>query len=481
MARTPTLAIRIVSDASKAGRGFADAETRVARFERGLNRASAAAAGVLGGMALVAKEAFDSASALEQSTGAVASVFGKQAAAVNELAKGAADAAGLSQTAYSELAAVMGSQLQNMGFAGKAAVSTTDDLIGVGADLAATFGGSTSDAVSALSSLLRGERDPVEKYGIAISAAAVAAKVSALGLDTSTAASKKNAEAQATLALVQEQSARTAGAFARESDTAAGAQQRAAASFENAKASLGDVLLPIVSAAAQKFAALTAFLVRNKTVALAVAGVVGGLAVAVLAVNAAVKTYRAFAMAAAAAQAVWNFAMAANPIGLVVLAVAAAAAAVYALYQKFEPVRRVVDTIGGAFKRAFEVAGTAVNKVVEALQWVWEKIKMVGDAFNAAGSWVGDLFGASAAPAGGGGGMYGAAAGAAGPMRGASLGALSGGGPSPSATGRGQGTIINLTINGALDPVAVGKQVRKLLQSDEILTGRRPAYVMGVA
>ena len=103
--------------------------------------------------------------------------------------------------------------------------------------------------MSALSSLMRGERDPIERYGVALSQAAVDAKVAAMGLDTSTPAAKRAADAQATLALVAEQTAAAQGAFARESDTAAAPRSGPAAEFENAKASLGEVLLPIVAQA----------------------------------------------------------------------------------------------------------------------------------------------------------------------------------------------------------------------------------------
>ena len=55
-----------------------------------------------------------------------------------------------------------------MGVAAGDLAPVTNDLVGLGADLAAQFGGSSADAVAALSSLLRGETDPIEKYGVAI-------------------------------------------------------------------------------------------------------------------------------------------------------------------------------------------------------------------------------------------------------------------------------------------------------------------------
>src|SRR5690606_19832279 len=121
----------------------------------------------------------------------------------------------------------------------------TNDLVGLGADLAATFGGSTSDAVSALSSLLRGERNPIERYGVSMNEATVKAKMAALGLDGLTGEAEKNAKLQATLAILTEQTADAQGQFAREADTAAGAAQIATAKQEDMRAKIGTGLLPI--------------------------------------------------------------------------------------------------------------------------------------------------------------------------------------------------------------------------------------------
>src|SRR5205085_12155378 len=161
---------------------------------------------------------------------------------------------------------------------------------------------------------LKGERDPIEKYAVSLTQASIDAQVAAMGLDTHTEASKRNADMQATLALITNQTASAHGAFAREADTAAGAQQRASAQFENAKAALGESLLPIVADAATKFSGLTTTLTDHKGAVEAVTLVVAGLAAGVLLVNAAVSTFTAISKVATAVQWLFNVAMSANPI-----------------------------------------------------------------------------------------------------------------------------------------------------------------------
>ena len=496
------LAIRIISDASKAGKGFDDAAGRVARFQGGLDRASAAAGGVLAAVGAVATQAYKDASALEQSSGAVASVYGKHSAAIVAQAEAAADAVGLSQNAYQELSSVLGAQLSSMGYAGKELTDQNQALIQTGADLAATFGGSTSDAVAAISSLMRGERDPIEKYGIAISQAAVDAQTLALGLDTSTPAAKRAADAQATLALLTQQSSAAQGAFAREADTAAGQTERAKAAFENASAQLGQALLPLVTAGAQKLAALAGMVSRNSDVIIPLTVGIGGLAAAILVANAVLRAYTtvtrvmtavqgihaavtgkakaatlaqsAAVRAAAVAQGIWNAVVSANPLMLIVVAIAAVVAAVVLAYRKFESFRDLVQGIGRILAGAFDA-------VVGAIEWVIDKLSFIGDAAaavsglfstsatvavtpEAAGS-VSGLFGATAVPAPA--GLYGA-----------SMTALTGGGSTAGQGFRsGPTTVVNITVQGAVDPHSTARQIRRILADDAVLTGRSMTVV----
>jgi hypothetical protein len=457
-AKGATLAIRIISDASKSGQGFAEAESKVAGFSRGLDKASIAAGGLLGGLAAAGKEAFDAASALQQSTGAIDSVFGDWALDIEQAAERGAQAVGLAQSAYQDAAALIGSQLKSLGFPIDENVKKTQELIGVGSDLAATFGGTTEDAVAALSSALKGERDPIERYGISLSQAAVDAKTAAMGLDTSSDSAKRNADAQATLAIITEQAGSALGAFAREGDTAAGASQRAAAEFENAKAKLGDVLLPIVADGMTAFSDFTGTLTEHKDTVQLLAGVLGGLAVATLAINGAMRVYAAGQALASAAVWVFNAALWANPIVWVVAAIAALVVAVVLAYKKFEWFRSIIQSVWEWLKKAWDFAGGLLSKV--------------GDFFSAPQTMtvtpvVGGLagsYGSAGVP-----GIYGA------PMT-----ALAGGGPSSAGQGPDSPTtVVNVTVQGAVDSVATGRQLVKILREYGVATGGQVSLTIG--
>jgi hypothetical protein len=215
------------------------------------NMAVVGAAGVAALGALVGRSIQD-ASNLQQAMGAVDSVFGDSADTIERWADTAGEAAGLSRRQVSEMAAVVGAQLQGMGFELEESAALTVELQQRAADLAATFGGTTEEAIQSISSLLRGERDPIEKYGVSVKQVDINARIAALGLDTSTAAAKKNAEAIAAMQLLMESTAKTEGQFARETESLAGTQQRLSANLENIRATIGTALLPQVAAVAER-------------------------------------------------------------------------------------------------------------------------------------------------------------------------------------------------------------------------------------
>lgn len=225
------------------------AEGRIGKF--GANAAGIGAglkgfgAGIIASIGLGAVDDLtDAASQLEQSAAAIESVFGDAKATIEEFGETAADTAGLSKREVNQMAAVIGSQLQGMGFSVNEAADKVVVLQKRAADMAATFGGPTQQALTAIAALFRGERDPIEKYGVTIKEADVKARAAALGLDDTTLAAKRYSSAVASLDLVLQGTAKTQGQFARESNTAAGAAARAAAEYENAKAELGESLLP---------------------------------------------------------------------------------------------------------------------------------------------------------------------------------------------------------------------------------------------
>lgn len=208
---------------------------------------AAAALGALG-IGSFFKSAVSGAADLEQSVGAIDSVFKGSAGQMHEWAQSAATDVGLSANEFNELGTLIGSQLKNGGTAMDELAPKTQSLISTGADLASMFGGTTSEAVEALSSALKGERDPIERYGVSLNQAKIDAEAAALGFGKVNGEFEQSAQQAATLSLITKQTADATGNFGRETDTLAHKQQVLNAQLANGKARIGTELLPVVAA-----------------------------------------------------------------------------------------------------------------------------------------------------------------------------------------------------------------------------------------
>jgi phage-related protein len=250
-----------------------------------------------------------------------------------------------------------------------------------GADLAATYGGTTAEAVEAINAAVsRSEFDPLEKYGVSLNMTAVNAELAAKGQENLTGKQLDAAKKAIILEQIYGKTAKAAGTFARESDTAAGSQAIAAAQWENAAAALGEVLLPVATKVATVLASVGKYAQNNATAFQILAGVVLALSVAVLATNAALKVYAAATKIAAAVQWLWNAAMSANPIGLVVIAVLALVAAIVILWKRSETFRRIVLTVWNAARAGATAAARAISSAFGAL---WGRLKSGAAAIGA--------------------------------------------------------------------------------------------------
>jgi len=290
--------------------GFNSAKKNAEGFGAEMKKVGAIATGVFTGIAAAAVTSqiggfitgsISAASNLQQAVGGVNAVFKDNAQTVLAWGKQNAASFGLSQRAFNELAAPLGAMLKNSGASMDEVANRTIELTKRASDMAATFGGPVEDAMTAISAALRGETDPIERFGVSVKAADIEAKALAMGLvDVSvntlavkdaqidaekaqrelTEAQKEHgkksieareaavdlekaqaklkeamagsagevssaAKQQAAYALIMEQTADASGQSAREADSEAGASARLRAERENAQAQLGEKLLPL--------------------------------------------------------------------------------------------------------------------------------------------------------------------------------------------------------------------------------------------
>ena len=251
MARTAILSVRILGDAKGAIDAMGGVEKKaggLGGIVKGLGGAVLGAATVAGGALIgLGAAGVSAAGDLEQSIGAVDAVFKGSADQVHAFADAAATNLGLTGNEYRELATLMGTQLKNGGTSLDELAGKTDELMVAGADMASMFGGSTADAVSAISSALKGERDPIERYGVSLKQAGIDARAAELGFQKVGGALTDEAQQAATLSLIMEQTADAHGNFGRETNTFAGQVSILTAQWGNFVAQVGMLLLPVLT------------------------------------------------------------------------------------------------------------------------------------------------------------------------------------------------------------------------------------------
>jgi hypothetical protein len=151
------------------------------------------------------------------------------------------------------------------------------------------------------------------------------------------------------------------GAASTKANTAAGQFQRLQVSLAETKESIGAALLPAVNAVLPYLTKFGNWASDNTGLFLTIAGVIGGIAAAVLIVNGAIAAWTAITTAATAVQAAFNAVLALNPITLIVIGIGLLIAALAAAYFKFEGFRNIVDSV-------FKFIGKAVSGSIDLIK-----------------------------------------------------------------------------------------------------------------
>lgn len=438
------------------------------------NAFKGALAGVAAGFSIGAvvggvKEVVGLAGDAEQSIGAIDTVFKENAKTMHDWAATASQTVGISGNEYRELGTLLGSQLKNMGTPMDEIADKTNGLIGMGADMASMFGGTTKEAIEAISSALKGEMDPIEKYGVTLNAATLEAEALSKGIlkpvvdadKVATAATKmtlaqnrynevikkhgKDSDeakrAQLALTAAEEkynketagkvpkldaeskalaiqsalygQSADAQGNFARESDTLQNKQQKAAASFQDLKETIGTAFLPAMTSAfgflnEKAIPALVSFggwIQRNQAWLKPLAVTLLSVGGAFLMLKGAISIIFGVTNAVAALKggfAALNVVMKANIFGLIIAAIIGLVAGFMYLWKTNEDFRNFFinlwKNISGFFvgvwnnvlKPAFKAVGDFwKNTVAPILSNAWNNvIKPVFSALGTFFSWV---------------------------------------------------------------------------------------------
>lgn len=244
------------SDGKRQIAGVAGETSRLGSAAGAMGAAWKVAAGTLGTVAATRVVQFlgdsvKAASDLEQTLMKSRTIFGSYAGDMESWAGTASDSVLLSKEAALSAAAGFGDMFKQLGFAGNAAAQMSRDVVQMSADLGSFNNLPTADVLARISAAFRGEYDALQKVIPNINAARVEQEALAATGKTATASLTAQEKAAAVLAIVHKDGAKAMGDVARSAGTLAIEQQRANAEWQNAKAAIGDALLPLMTDLAQ--------------------------------------------------------------------------------------------------------------------------------------------------------------------------------------------------------------------------------------
>lgn len=283
------LTILLRADTDGLAKGLQTAEGKLKDFGKKTEAAARVAAVALAGIGAAAFDVVQSASDLNESISKSNVIFGDSAKAIQNWAATTDQALGLSQVAALEAAGNFAILGQSAGLTGTELTVFSKDLTTLAADLASFNNTTTDEAITALAAGLRGESEPLRRFGVLLSEAEVQAKALEMGLAGSIKEITNADKVLARNALILEQTTLQQGDFARTADGAANQQRILAASIENTKAKLGEGLLPAYQDLLQALIPAVEYLAENSEQVVTLGKAAAITAAAIIAFNVAVK------------------------------------------------------------------------------------------------------------------------------------------------------------------------------------------------
>ncbi len=246
---------KAVPDAEAAGRKAGDKFTSgfasAARALKGVV-ATALAAVSIGAVAHGVMEVTKTASDLNETTSKSTVLFGDAAAQVQQFAAQAATSLGQSRQAALDGASTFAVYGRGAGMAGTRLVEFSTGLTRLASDMASFANTTPEEAIEAIGAALRGEMDPIEKYGVLLNETNLKQAALRMGLiKTTTAALTPQQRVLAVNAALYDQLGKrgtdTIGDFARTTASLANQQRILTANMTNLRAEVGSALLPVMT------------------------------------------------------------------------------------------------------------------------------------------------------------------------------------------------------------------------------------------
>lgn len=332
--------------------------------------------GVTAPLTALGVAAYNMAADFEDALGAVDQIFKDASGATKDWANSLPTYFGIAKKEALEYSNMMGSMLVNIGgLTEKEASKQSAMLIELAGDLTAMYGGTTQDAVRALTGALKGNNTMLDNYGMAANDALVKAKALSLGLVEQGKEMSLSAKQAATLALIYEQSGSAQGQAAREAEGASGSMRALRTEITNLTTEIGNNLLPIITPIVTRLKEMVAgfreMSPETQRMIVMIGGAVAALGPFMVALGGILKLVPLVGAA---------FSVMTGPIGIAVAAIGAAA---YVIIKNWDSVKeyfsngagaKLWNSISNGAKALWGALKSIFNSIQQFITNVWDKI-----------------------------------------------------------------------------------------------------------
>jgi hypothetical protein len=320
-----------------------------AKAQFALKKAALPATAALAGLAAAAGPAISAASDLGENLSKVGVIFGDSAKEIEDFASTASTKLGQSKNAVLQAAGTFGTFGKAAGLGGKDLADFSNNFTALASDLASFNNTTPEEAINAIGSALRGESEPLRKYGVLLNDAKLKAAALELGIYSGTGALTDQQKVLAAQKVIYDETGDAQGDFGRTSDGLANSQRQLTAQMEDLQVSIGQALLPVVQAILPLVKSFAEWAAKNPKTFTTIAAAIGLVAAAIVATN---------------------IAMALNPFALIAAGIALLIAGIITAYNKFEwfrdGINAIVNTVIGFFAGMVNAAVSAVNTIISA-------------------------------------------------------------------------------------------------------------------
>jgi hypothetical protein len=292
------MAVRVPIITDFDGRGISRAKREFGQLEGVgkktgflLKKAFLPATAAIGGLVSIGIKAVSSASDLAEETAKAGVIFGDASKEIEDFAKTASRSFGQSRRQATQAASTFAVFGKSAGLSGKDLVEFSKDFTVLASDLASFNNTSPEEAIVAIGAALRGESEPIRRYGVLLNDATLKNQALKLGLiDTTEEALTPQNKALAAAAEIFAQTDDAQGDFARTSEGLANQQRTLKASLEDVQAAIGEGILPVVEAVLPYIQKFADWAKENPEKFKIAAATIGAIASAIVLINVAMAT-----------------------------------------------------------------------------------------------------------------------------------------------------------------------------------------------